>query len=70
MRKFQAGVACILTLYGALAKIKGLNTFQRFNFFIKTTAKNTNVLLSSLPPTTDAAFEHLKRVYLQTQLWL
>ncbi|GFY64053.1 uncharacterized protein TNIN_144801 [Trichonephila inaurata madagascariensis] len=37
---------------------------------MKATAKNTSVLLSSLPPTTDAAFEHLKRVYLQIQIWL
>ena len=63
------GAACILALYGAPAKIKEFNTFL-YNFFIKATAKNTSVLLSSLPPTTDAAFEHLKRVYLQTQIWL
>ncbi|KAL4710241.1 hypothetical protein ACJJTC_005414, partial [Scirpophaga incertulas] len=66
---FQAGVACILALYGAPAKIKDLNTL-RYNFFIKATTKNTSVILSSLPPTTDAAIEHLKRVYLQTQIWL
>ena len=65
----QAGVACILALYGAPAKIKDLNTL-RYNFFFKATTKNTSVNLSSLPPTTDAAFEHLKRVYLQTQIWL
>lgn len=66
---FQAGVTCILGLYGAPAKIKDLNML-RFNSFIKATAKNTSVILSSLPPTTDAAFEHLKRVYLQIQIWL
>ena len=66
---FQAGVACILGLYGAPGKIKDLNTL-RFNSFIKGTAKKTSVLLSSLPPTADAAFEHLKRVYLQIQIWL
>lgn len=66
---FQAGTACILGLYGAPAKIKDLNLL-RFNFFVKGTAKKTSVLLSSLPPTADAAFEHLKRVYLQIQLWL
>ncbi|GFT36233.1 uncharacterized protein TNCV_4778601 [Trichonephila clavipes] len=32
--------------------------------------ENRSVLLSSLPPTTDAAFEHLKRVYLKIQIWL
>ncbi|GFX61259.1 uncharacterized protein TNCV_3407331 [Trichonephila clavipes] len=32
--------------------------------------KDTSFLLSSLPPTTYAAFEHLKRVYLQIQIWL
>ncbi|GFW59651.1 uncharacterized protein TNCV_2756601 [Trichonephila clavipes] len=32
--------------------------------------KNISFLLSSLPPTTDASFEHLKRVYLQIQIWL
>ncbi|GFS80268.1 uncharacterized protein TNCV_3447291 [Trichonephila clavipes] len=66
---FQAGVTCILDLYGASAKIKDLNTL-RYNSFIKAMAKDTSVLLSSLPPTTDAAFEHLKRVYLQIQIWL
>lgn len=66
---FQAGVACILGLYGAPTKIKDLNML-RFNSSIKATAKNTSVLLSSLPPTTDAAFEHLIRVYLQIQIWL
>ncbi|GFU48289.1 uncharacterized protein TNCV_4626951 [Trichonephila clavipes] len=66
---FQAGVTCILGLYGASAKIKGSNTL-RYNSFVKVTAKNTSVLLSSLPPTTGAAFEHLKRVYLQIQIWL
>lgn len=65
----QAGVACILSLYGAPSKAHDLNTL-RYNSFIKATAKNTSVLLSSLPPTTDAAFEHLKRVYLQIQVWL
>ncbi|GFV33718.1 uncharacterized protein TNCV_4568331 [Trichonephila clavipes] len=66
---FQAGVTCILGLYGAWAKIKDLNPL-RYNSFIKVMAKNTSVLLSSLPPTTDAAFEHLKGVYLQIQIWL
>ncbi|GFV82032.1 uncharacterized protein TNCV_3152301 [Trichonephila clavipes] len=66
---FQAGVTCILGLYGASTKIKDLNTL-RYNAFIKATGKNTSVLLSSLPPTTDAAFEPLKRVYLQIQIWL
>ncbi|GFR27419.1 uncharacterized protein TNCT_385631 [Trichonephila clavata] len=66
---FQAGVTCILGLHGASTKIKDLNTW-RYNSFIKAMAKNTSVLLSSLPPTTDAAFEPLKRVYLQIQIWL
>lgn len=66
---FEAGITCILGLYGAPAKIKDLNTL-RFNSFIKATAKKTSLVLSSLPPTTDAAFEHLKRVYLQIQIWL
>ncbi|GFV98434.1 uncharacterized protein TNCV_623931 [Trichonephila clavipes] len=66
---FQVGVTCILGLYGASAKIKDLNTL-RYNSFVKATAKNASVLVSSLPPTTDAAFEHLKRVYLQIQIWL
>ncbi|GFY00150.1 uncharacterized protein TNCV_1342471 [Trichonephila clavipes] len=66
---FQAGVTCILGLYGASPKIRFEYTL-RYNSFIKATAKNPSVLLSSLPPTTDAAFEHLKRVYLQIQIWL
>ncbi|GFY23389.1 uncharacterized protein TNCV_3940851 [Trichonephila clavipes] len=56
-------------LYGASAKIKDLNPLK-YNPFIKATAKNASVLLSSLPPTTDAALEHLKRVHLQIQIWL
>ncbi|GFW03797.1 uncharacterized protein TNCV_2539081 [Trichonephila clavipes] len=39
-------------------------------FFHKSNGKITSVLLSSLPPTPDAAFEHLKRVYMQIQIWL
>ncbi|GFU87894.1 uncharacterized protein TNCV_964501 [Trichonephila clavipes] len=66
---FQAGVTCILGLYGASAKINDLNPLK-YNSVIKATAINTSVLLSSLPPTTDAAFEHLKRVHLQIQIRL
>lgn len=50
-------------------KIKDLNIL-RFNSFLKGTAKKTCVQLPSLVPTSDAAFEHLKRVYLQVQIWL
>lgn len=68
-RIFEAGVACILELYSAPKKVKDLNIL-RFNSFLKGTAKKTGVQLASLPPTSDAAFEHLKRVYLQVQIWL
>lgn len=65
---YQVDAACILNLCSAPAKTKDLNTL-RFNYFIIGTAKKTNVILSSLPPTTDAAFEGLKRVYLQIKIW-
>lgn len=43
---------------------------MRYEYFIKATTKKNAVKLSSLVPTIDALNEHIKRVYLQTQLWL
>ncbi|GFV46788.1 uncharacterized protein TNCV_1882471 [Trichonephila clavipes] len=46
---------------------------KRFsNIIIKLSevGENTSFLLSLLPPTIDAAFEHIKRVYLQIQIRL
>lgn len=43
---------------------------MRFDSFIKATTKKTAVKLSFLVPTIGALNEHIKRVYLQTQLWL
>ena len=43
---------------------------MRYESFIKATTKRNAVKLSSLVPTIDALNEHIKRVYLQTQLWL
>lgn len=66
---FQSGILCILALYGAPPTINNLNQF-RYQSFIKATSKNSCVNLASLVPTHDAAMEHIKRVYLQVQLWL
>ncbi|GBP27148.1 hypothetical protein EVAR_15921_1 [Eumeta japonica] len=66
---FKLVLHVCMGMYGAPAKMTDLKSF-RFNFFIKATAKDTSVLLSTSPRISDIAFEHLKRVYLQIQIWL
>ncbi|KAF2898924.1 hypothetical protein ILUMI_07252 [Ignelater luminosus] len=56
-------INCILTIYGAKT-VKNLNEL-RYKRFIALASKNKSVQLSSLPPTEDAAKQHIKRVYLQ-----
>lgn len=65
----DAGLKCILALYSSPKNIDNLNEL-RYNSFIKATAKSTCVQLASLSPTIDSASQHLKRVYLQVQMWL
>lgn len=63
----NAGFHCILTLYGAKTA-KSLNEL-RYKRFVTLVSKDKSVQLSSLPPTEDAAKQHIKRVYLQVQQW-
>lgn len=65
----QSGILCILALYGAPKNQENINNF-RYQSFLKATSKNTSVNLASLIPTLDASLEHIKRVYLQVQLWM
>lgn len=64
---FNGGIYCILTMYGAKTA-KNLNEL-RYKRFIALASKDKSVQLSSLPPTEDAAKQHIKRVYLQVQQW-
>ncbi|XP_029341748.1 uncharacterized protein LOC100571724 isoform X2 [Acyrthosiphon pisum] len=65
----RAGEKYLLALYKAPAHITSLNKL-RHDVFQKTAASNKKqVQLARLPPTIDAAREHLHRVYLQIQLW-
>lgn len=66
---FNAGITCLLALYGDSKGDKDLNQF-RFRSFIKDAAKAKKVNLALLPPTEDAANHHFKRVYHQVQTWL
>lgn len=43
---------------------------MRYESFIKATTKCNAVKLSSLVPTIDALHQHIKRVFLQIQIWL
>lgn len=77
----EAGRYCMILLFGLekdiqlnkLSNVQDLSAFleqMRFESFIKATAKNAAVKLSSLVPSVDALNEHFQRVYLQTQIWL
>lgn len=76
----EAGRYSTILLYGLakdtqikkLSKIEDYSAYleeMRFESFIKATTKNSAVK-SSLVPTVGAVDEHVKRVYLQIQLWL
>ncbi|KAF2890594.1 hypothetical protein ILUMI_15579 [Ignelater luminosus] len=60
------GINCILTIYGAKT-VKNLNEL-RYKRFIALASKNKNVQFNLLPPTEDAAKQHIKRVYLQEKV--
>lgn len=71
---FEAGKKCIGGLYGtkitpAPVALDPLR-FLAFKESVVKTGQKTQVFLSSLPPTDDAAEFHIKRVYLQIQTWL
>ena len=64
---FNEGIFSILALYGAKTS-KNLNEL-RHKRFIMLASKTKSVQIASLPPTEDAAQQHIKRVYLQIQYW-
>lgn len=67
----ENGEKFILELYG-LSKYSSLNESRYFKF-TKITTKSTlqsNFDIVKLPPTSEAAHQHLLRVYLQVQLWI
>ncbi|GBL72485.1 hypothetical protein AVEN_115398-1 [Araneus ventricosus] len=57
-----------LVLYGASRNEISLNDY-RYRYFTKV-IKTKVVNLSSLPPTSTAAEQHLFRIYYHTQTWL
>lgn len=76
----EAGRYCMVCLYGLvkdiqpnkLSRVENLSKYlekMRYESFVKAHTKNTAVKLSSLVPTVGAINEHIKRVYLQTQIW-
>lgn len=61
----------MLALYGADSATETLDVFRyRKNITSVTSSTGRKVDLALLPPTTDTAQLHLKRVYLQVQKWL
>lgn len=66
---FQNGKRFLLAMYGAPKDEVNLDKF-RYTQFIKATRLNRPVKLSSLPPTSEAARQHIYRVYYQVQIWL
>lgn len=65
----RAGEEFFLKLYKAPSHIKSLDKY-RYHVFQKTVASSKKqVQLARLPPTLDAAKQHLYRVYLQIQTW-
>ena len=65
----ENGTTCILALYGAKESESDLNQY-RYQCFKAAISKDSRVQLSNLPCTLDAATQHLKKVYLQVQLWI
>lgn len=65
------GEKFILNLYG-LKRYTNLNEARYFMFtrLTKRSKLRSNFDLAKLPPTSEAAHEHLLRVYLQVQTWL
>lgn len=63
------GMKIILAIYGAPKTETSIDNY-RYLTFAKSTKLSTAVKLSSLPPTSSAAQQHLCRVYYQVQTWL
>ena len=66
---FENGLKCVLALYNAPRNVLCSDKY-RYICFSKAVLKKKSVNLASLPPTADAARQHLFRVYLQVQKWL
>lgn len=66
-----AGEKFILALYGATKSSENSLDEQRFISFNRLVGQaKSAVVLSKLPPTSSAAHQHSRRVYLQVQAWL
>ncbi|KYN15191.1 hypothetical protein ALC57_12601 [Trachymyrmex cornetzi] len=63
------GIRFLLAMYGAPKKIDSIDKY-RYLRFVKSAWNKKTVQLSSLPPTSASAFQHLYRVYYQVQVWL
>jgi len=63
------GIRFLLAMYGAPSNEELLDTF-RYYCFARSTRLNKAVKLSTLPPTSSAAQQHLYRVCYQVQTWL
>ncbi|XP_072387211.1 uncharacterized protein [Diabrotica undecimpunctata] len=66
---FENGVRIFLAAYNAPTSEDDIDSF-RYTQFIKSTRLNKPVQLSSVPPSSAAAGQHIIRVYYQTQIWL
>lgn len=66
---FENGVRIFLAIYNAPKSEHSIDDF-RYKQFIKSTRLNKPVQLSTLPPTSAAARQHINRVYYQIQTWL
>lgn len=70
----EVGKKCIGGLYGMKTTNNPVSLnhlrFVQFKSIVTKKTQKSEVLLSSLPPTDDAAEFHIKRVYFQIQSWL
>lgn len=68
----QAGEEFLLAFYGAKKSCKSLDNLRYIKYTTTTGRQglNKNFELASLPPTSDSAAYHFKRVYFQIQSWI
>ncbi|CAG9820817.1 unnamed protein product [Phaedon cochleariae] len=64
----KAGERLLIAVYGGGEDVRSLNEL-RFKCFTKSVSK-AKFNLATLPPTTEAAEQHIYRSYLQVQMWL
>lgn len=65
---FNSGIRFLLAMYKARVKEVSIDN-HRYLTFAKLTQLKKPLELSSLPPTSSAARQHLYRVYYQVQVW-